>query len=191
MDVPFMSKITSKSMKIIGSHIKEVGDEIKEQPIKEAVEKITNAEKIFVVGAGRSGLAAKMFAMRLMHLGLNVYVVGETINPSLNQKDLVIAISGSGETSSTVEVSKTTKEVGAKLISITSSPNSEISSLSDVSITIRDQLEKKEISQEEIAPLGTLFELTAAVLMDSIISELMNVMNKNEKDLSKKHATLE
>ncbi|RZN62834.1 6-phospho-3-hexuloisomerase [Methanonatronarchaeum sp. AMET6-2] len=186
-----MSKITSKSMKIIGSHIKEVGDEIKEQPIKEAVEKITNAEKIFVVGAGRSGLAAKMFAMRLMHLGLNVYVVGETINPSLNQKDLVIAISGSGETSSTVEVSKTTKEVGAKLISITSSPNSEISSLSDVSITIRDQLEKKEISQEEIAPLGTLFELTAAVLMDSIISELMNVMNKNEKDLSKKHATLE
>ncbi|OUJ18650.1 D-arabinose 5-phosphate isomerase GutQ [Methanonatronarchaeum thermophilum] len=186
-----MSKITKNSMKVIGKHLQEVGNEINEESIDKAVQEITNANKIFVVGAGRSGLAAKMFAMRLMHLGLNVYVVGETINPALEKNDLVIAITGSGETSSTVEVSKTTKKLGARLVSITSSPNSTISKLSDDSITIRDEFSNTEITQKEIAPLGTLFELTAAVLMDSIISELMNVMNKNEEDLSNKHATLE
>ena len=38
---------------------------------------ILKAERIFVAGAGRSGLAAKAFAMRLMHLGLPTYVVGD------------------------------------------------------------------------------------------------------------------
>ena len=81
-----MTETTAYSMKKIGEHIQEVGDEIKKQPIKETIERIQKANKIFVVGAGRSGLAAKMFAMRLMHLDLNVYVVGETINPALNKK---------------------------------------------------------------------------------------------------------
>ena len=40
---------------------------------------LQEGRRIFVVGEGRSGFMAKSFAMRLMHLGADVYVIGETI----------------------------------------------------------------------------------------------------------------
>ncbi|WP_143801685.1 SIS domain-containing protein, partial [Oenococcus oeni] len=46
-----------------------VMDDVDEKQLQ-AVEKIISKEKrIFVLGAGRSGLMAKGFAMRLMHIG--------------------------------------------------------------------------------------------------------------------------
>lgn len=59
---------------------------------------ILSSNQIFTAGAGRSGLMAKSFAMRMMHLGLNAYIVGETLTPPLHDGDLVIIGSGSGET---------------------------------------------------------------------------------------------
>ena len=59
---------------------------------------ILDAERIFVAGAGRSGLAAKAFAMRLMHLGLPVFVAGETTTPGIRAGDLLVIGSGSGAT---------------------------------------------------------------------------------------------
>ncbi len=47
--------------------------------------------KVLVVGAGRSGLVGRAFAMRLMHLGFRSYVLGETITPSVGEGDLVVA----------------------------------------------------------------------------------------------------
>ena len=37
--------------------------------------------KTLVLGAGRSGLVGKAFAMRLMHVGIDVYIMGDTIPP--------------------------------------------------------------------------------------------------------------
>lgn len=62
------------------------------------IEEIRNSDRIFVVGTGRSELVGKAFAMRLMHLGFNVHVVGEVTTPAIRDKDCLIAISGSGET---------------------------------------------------------------------------------------------
>lgn len=185
-----MKKMTSFAMQKFGEHIKTVGEKIDEESVKEMIETIQESNKVFVVGAGRSGLVSKMFAMRLMHLGLNVFVVGETITPALDPTDAVVAISGSGETSSTVEIAKTTVENNASLVSITGSPNSSLGDLSDIIISISDEF-NGDINQEEIAPLGTLFELTSAVLLDSIVSEMMDIMDKDEVDLKEKHATLE
>src|SRR5690242_18419180 len=63
---------------------------------------IETANAIFLLGEGRSGLVGRMFAMRLMHLGKQAYVVGETITPAIGRGDLLIAISGSGETGAVV-----------------------------------------------------------------------------------------
>ena len=54
--------------------------------------------KILLIGSGRSGFVGRAFALRLMHLGFNVYVSGETITPALTVDDLVVALSGSGTT---------------------------------------------------------------------------------------------
>jgi len=182
---------SKRSMLEIGAHIKEVSSEVNAESIEEMIDILLNSEKIFVVGAGRSGLVAKMFAMRLMHLGLDVFVVGETITPALDEEDTVVAISGSGETSSTIEIAKITKEENASLIGITSLGESTLTNLADSTVMIRDVFSDSIINQRSIAPLGTLFELTSTVLLDSIISEMMDIMGKTEEDLMEKHATLE
>ncbi len=59
---------------------------------------LLDAERIFIVGKGRSGLQMNGFAMRLMHLGLPVHVVGSVTTPNITANDLLLIGSGSGRT---------------------------------------------------------------------------------------------
>jgi len=157
--------------------------------------------KVLVIGAGRSGLVGKAFAMRLMHMGFNVYVLGETIVPALSNGDLVIAISGSGRTKLTVTAAEVAKTLGAKVVAITSFPSSPLGKLSDLIVRVpgRTKVSSEDdynIRQllgiyEPLAPLGTLFEITALITLDAIISELMNRLGISEDDLRRRHANIE
>ena len=61
--------------------IKGIAKSIDIKEYKEVSKLIRESGSIFLTGQGRSGLVAKMFAMRLIHLGFKTYVVGETITP--------------------------------------------------------------------------------------------------------------
>jgi 6-phospho-3-hexuloisomerase len=192
--------MVSEIVKSIIENVGKILSEVDENEVKKFIEKIKNSKNIFVVGAGRSGLVVKAFAMRLMHLGFNVFVVGETITPSVKSSDLVIAVSGSGKTTSTLAVAKTAKDFGVSIISVTSYENSPLSQLSDCTVKIRgrggllsDDYTSRQLTgeHEPLSPLGTLFEISAMVFLDSVITELMKIYNKKEKDLSEKHANLE
>ncbi|NBK98585.1 MAG: 6-phospho-3-hexuloisomerase, partial [Erysipelotrichia bacterium] len=61
---------------------------------------LMNAKEVFCAGAGRSGFQVKGFAMRLMHMGVAFYVVGETCTPNISDDGLLVICSGSGETKS-------------------------------------------------------------------------------------------
>ncbi len=161
--------------------------------IAQVIDALQNAKSIFVLGAGRSGFVAKSFAMRLMHCGLNVYVVGETVTPRIEKEDVLIAISGSGETTSVVNISRKAKElIGSKLIAVTSNPDSSIGRMADVVLLVKGKV-KTERDEElsKIAPLGTMFELMVMIFLDALIAELMSVRNLTEKDLEDRHAVLE
>ncbi len=157
--------------------------------------------KIFVAGAGRSGLVAKAFAMRLMHLGFSVHVVGETITPRMDPGDLLIVISGSGETLYPVTIAKQAKELGGILAVITSYPESTLGKLADLSLVIKGRVlpaahtdyESRQIMgiHEPLTPLGTLFEISTLIFCDALISELASRLGKTEEDLARRHATLE
>ncbi|MBS7646071.1 6-phospho-3-hexuloisomerase [Candidatus Bathyarchaeota archaeon] len=157
--------------------------------------------RILVMGVGRSGLVGKSFAMRLMHLGFNVYVLGETITPAIGEGDLIISISGSGSTKLVVTASEIAKDVGAKIIAITSYPDSELGRISDhvVQIKGRTKIAKetdyflRQITgiHEPLAPLGTMFEASSMIFLDSLIAELMVRMGKTEEDMRNRHATIE
>ena len=97
------------SIKAILGNIEDAQKYLDEKAVDEFEDIIISSENIFVTGAGRSGLAAKAFAMRLMHLGLSSFVVGETISPAINENDCIIAISGSGETNTIVSAAKIAK----------------------------------------------------------------------------------
>lgn len=188
-----MEKLTQK--------IEEQLSAIDRKGIDQLVESLTNAKRIFIGGAGRSGLVAKAFGMRLMHLGFTVYVIGEVITPAINKEDLLIIVSGSGQTISVVVAARIAKEKGVKIVSITSNPNSDIGKLSDVIVQIKGRrpedakrdYEARQLigNHEPLTPLGTLFELSAMVFLDSIIDELMLRYQKSEEELKKLHADLE
>ncbi|RJS48692.1 MAG: 6-phospho-3-hexuloisomerase [Methanobacterium sp.] len=162
---------------------------------------LISSANVFVMGMGRSGLVAKAFAMRLMHLGISVYVVGETITPAINTGDTLLAISGSGQTSTILSTARIAKKRGAKIIAITSYPESLLGDLSDHIITIKGRTKidseqnyiKRQINgrHQSLAPMGTLFEITSLIFLDGLIAELMHKMDKTEDDLKEKHNVLE
>ncbi|MDD5318029.1 MAG: 6-phospho-3-hexuloisomerase [Candidatus ainarchaeum sp.] len=175
--------------------------EIDRKSIDRLLDAIIDANRIFIAGAGRSGLVAKAFGMRLMHLGFTVYVVGEVITPAIKAKDLIIIVSGSGQTSSILNVMKTSKAKGAKTAAITSFPDSPIGKGADFLVrikgrTIDDLTEDYTARQlvgdhEPMTPLGTLFELTTMVFLDAVIEELMRRYQKSEDEMREFHTNLE
>lgn len=189
-----------ETAKEINKMIKDVLDQLDEDQVDELMKKLGRSKNIFLVGAGRSGLVAKAFAMRLMHLGFNVYVVGESITPSVRKGDLVIAISGSGKTSSTLAVVETAKKLGITVVTLTTYPNSPIAKKSDIVVVIKGRVERGEKdyipgqltgAHEPLTPLGGLFELSTMIFLDAIITRLMKIFKEDETDLKKRHATLE
>jgi 6-phospho-3-hexuloisomerase len=175
---------------------------INEDEIEKIVDVIIQAheKKILLLGTGRSGFVGRAFALRLMHLGFNVYVSGETITPALDPNDLVIAISGSGTTRTVVAQAEVAKEVGSKVIAVTSHPESLLSKFADEVIVVKGRTkidqefdyDRRQITGEhDNAPLGTMFELSVMVFMDSVIAYLMQRLQVSEIDLIKRHANAE
>ena len=190
------------AIEAILDNIRDAEEYLNEEDIANFIEIITTADNIFVTGAGRSGLAAKAFAMRLMHLGLSSYVVGETISPAINAGDCILAISGSGETNTIVTAAKISKKRGAKVLALTSYPESSLGQIADGIIHVKGRT-KVEVDDENylkrqikgnytsLTPLGTAFELTSLVFLDGLVSELMEAMGKTEEDLKNRHTVLE
>ena len=195
-------EIMKTSIRAILDNIERAQEFLDEQAIEEFEDIIINSKNIFVTGAGRSGLAAKAFAMRLMHLGLSAYVVGETISPAIYEDDCIVAISGSGETNTIVSAAKIAKNRGSKVLALTSYPESTLGQLADSFILVKGRT-KKEVDDENymkrqihgnytsLTPLGTAFELTTLVFLDAIVSELMEKMHQTESDLKARHTVLE
>jgi len=194
-----------EAMKEIATFIERSIEELDKREVEKFTEKLveiySKGAKVLVMGAGRSGLVGRAFAMRLMHLGFQSYVLGDTITPSISSGDAAIAISGSGTTELTVTAAKAAKKVGAQVLAITSYPDSPLGEIADLVLMIpgRTKLaeEKDYFSRqilgihEPLAPLGTLFEDTAMVVLDGIIGGLMHRLNKKEIDLKIKHANVE
>lgn len=192
---------TIESMNIIARHITNVASKLDTGSVTLFVKGIMDSQKIFLMGAGRSGLAAKAFAMRLMHLGFNVYVVGETTTPPVGPEDLVIGVSGSGETPSIANLGGIAKKIGSRLAVITSNKESNLGGISDIVVIIpgrpkedivcEEYQERRMTGYPQLAPLGTIFEISALVFLDAVISELMVRTGASEAELKKRHNLFE
>jgi len=169
--------------------------------IKALIQVRNSGKRVFVSGAGRSGLVGRAFALRLMHLGFEVYVFGDTIIPAVRQGDIVIVISGSGTTASSVLIAKTAKNIGATVVAITSRPKSPLAKVSHHIVVVpgrtklakeNDYIVRQIIGEHEpLTPLGTLFEIATLVTLDSIVVELMHELGLSEEEIRLRHANIE
>lgn len=149
------------------------------------VDAIIGTRKIFIYGVGRSGLIAKAFAIRLVQMGLEVYFVGETITPIVEEGHLVVIVSHTGETMSAIQTANIVRRVGARVITITANAHSKLASASNVVILIHPP---KDDDRRRLAPLGTLFEDATQIYLDSIVARLMEKLGQAEGAMRKRHA---
>lgn len=154
---------------------------------------IMAANKILVAGAGRSGFAAKAFAMRLMHMGFDAYVTGETVTPNLEADDLFLVASGSGETGSLVVMSQKAKKIGAKIATVTIRPEGSVGQMADITVKIPAPTPKAKVSEEfcSIQPMGSLFEQSLFLFLDAVILRLMEKQGNDSDTMFTRHANLE
>jgi len=165
---------------------------VDEASVNALIAQIIRADRIMVAGAGRSGLMMRAFAMRLMHLGFNAYVVGETVTPGLGENGLLIIGSGSGETKSLVAMAEKARVIGASVAAITIHQGSTIGELADTIVQV-PAASKENTSQMRatIQPMGALFEQTLLILFDAVILQMMSIEQIDNTAMFGRHANLE
>jgi 6-phospho 3-hexuloisomerase len=179
----------NKSINYIELKVNEILNKVSKNDIIKIKNLFFNSNHIFVYGAGRSGLVAKAFAIRLVHLGFQTFVIGETITQPVQKGDLVVIVSGSGETIPAVMTAEISHNLGANVVSITAKKKSEIAKFADVTLFI--SIADKDEKRKKYAPLGTLFEASVWILLDGIVADLLDSKNETEEIMRKRHATLE
>lgn len=155
------------------------------------VNSVQHSERIFLIAAGRSGFALRSAAMRLMHLGLTVYFVGDTTTPAIKKDDLLIVASGSGTTASMVRAAEKAVSVGAKVVAITTAPESELAKLAfhTVNIPAAEKQDFEGGKSKQYA--GSLFEQFLFLLMDVVFQSLWKMDGTPAEVLWERHANLE
>ncbi|HHT9104681.1 MAG TPA: 6-phospho-3-hexuloisomerase [Candidatus Wujingus californicus] len=178
--------------RIILDEIRSVLERIDEKSYEDFLSAILNAKSVFVTGQGRSGLVSRTFAMRLTHIGLNAYCVGDATTPNLNKGDLLIACSSSGSTHITRYIAGLAKKSQATVVAVTSHKDSPLAGQADIII----ELPVQEVStlyknDGSIQFRSTLFEQACLVYLDGVILSLVKKLNSSEKDMQKRHSNLE
>jgi 6-phospho-3-hexuloisomerase len=156
------------------------------------IDKIINARKVVLFGAGRVGLMMKTFAMRLNHLNLDSYFLGDVNLPKTGLGDLIIIGSGSGNTKSVVSIAEIAKKNKLDVIAITANSHSRIANLSTSLINLNCQTKETGLlPRNSIQPMTTLFEQSLLIFLDSLVLELMNKLNEDHDSMSKRHNVIE
>ncbi len=165
---------------------------ISEKAAKDIIQRIQNAESIFFSAQGRAGFILRCFCMRLMHLGYSVYFCGETVTPAITDKDLLIVLSGSGETPSTLEAVRRAKQQKAKTYGILGHIESGIGLLADHVLHLPGTTKLCRDSEPESSQMaGSLFEQSAFLFLEAVVSNIYQTRKKDVGSVSPRHAVIE
>lgn len=172
------------------AEINEVMGEVDEAQLQAALPYFQKDQRIFVIGAGRSGFQGKGFAMRLMHIGYQDYVMGETITPSIKAGDTWVAISGSGTTKSIVADTEQAKKLSLKIVVLTSASESPLAKLANALIIVPGAT-KTGAGVKSIQLLSTLFDQTVHITLDLLTLMLARRDETSNEEALNQHVNVE
>lgn len=141
------------------------------------------ARRWFLTGQGRSGLVARSSAMRLMHFGCRVHVVGEATAPAIEAADGLLVFSASGETVTSREFAAVAAGVGATVVLLTADPLSTLARQADLVLEIPAR------STQQFG--GSLFEQSALLVMDAAVLALSSGSAEVYQAMQHRHANLQ
>ncbi len=143
--------------------------------------------RVVISGMGKSGLVGKKIAATLASTGTPAFFLhpAEASHGDLGmvtERDVIIAISNSGETDELVGLVPFLKRFRVKLISMTGNPESTIAKASDVTLDVS--------VSEEACPMGVVPTASTTATMalgDAIAVALLVKRGLNEKDFALFH----
>lgn len=184
--------MTSSRDDLVRAICAEVADAVTSAPNEQVdafIAALEGADRIFVFGEGRSGLVLRMGAMRLVHLGKMVHVVGDATTPAIMPGNVLVVGSGSGGTAVTVLIAETARKTGASVLAITASPASRLALLADAVVVLSTPAKGRAGGGQSIQPGGTLFEQSMLILLDTVFVTLAG--GDAEARIANRHANLE
>ncbi|MCY0905930.1 6-phospho-3-hexuloisomerase [Arthrobacter sp. H14-L1] len=182
----------SDLLDVVLSEITTVVQGVKREDIQRLADVLAGAPRIFAAGEGRSGLMAKAFAMRLMHLGLSVHVIGESTTPSVQRGDVLVAISGSGTTAGTVRVAQQAATVGAMVHAVTTDPDSPLAAQAATVLVLPAATKYRRPGEAmTVQPLSSLFDQATHVALDVVCLLLATRLQVDNAAAAAAHANTE
>ena len=153
---------------------------------------LLGARRIFVIGLGRTGLMARGFAMRLMHLGRRVYHVGDVITPAIRRGDLLVICSRTGQSPVLLHYVRIAQKSGARVAVVTGVRASPVAKKADVILHLpSERVIKGAKGRAAEPPLGSVFEQALMLVFDQMVVHLMTVLGLTADDLRRIHTTFE
>lgn len=180
-----------RNVSLVRDEIGDTAAKIDEQQLASLAGPLVDANRVFVAGAGRSGLVLRMAAMRLMHLGLNVHVAGDTTTPAISSGDLLLVASGSGTTSGVVKSAETAAKAGARIAAFTTNPDSPLAGLADALVIIPAAQKTDHGSSVSRQYAGSLFEQVLFLATEALFQSLWDNADEAAEMLWLRHANLE
>ncbi|MDO4616048.1 MAG: 6-phospho-3-hexuloisomerase [Lachnospiraceae bacterium] len=163
--------------------------------IEEAEQKILQAKRVFVSGAGRSGFVARAFANRLMHIGFDVHFVGEPTTPAIRKGDVLMIGSGSATTKSMLMQAQTAKREEAEVVILTTNEEGDIAKLADTVILIPGNSSRSHtqsaVKAPSIQPNGNSFEQLCWLIYDGMAVDLIKAAGQKQEQMDRRHSNLE
>ena len=186
-DVTASASLIFNELSTTISHVREHEHEA----LEAAADTLSGGGRVFVLGAGRSGLALQMTAMRLMHLGLAVHVVGEVTAPAIGPEDVLLTASGSGTTTAILRAAETAAQVGARIVVLTTDDTSPLAALATnvVLVPAAGKLDRSGSASSQYA--GSLFEQTVMLIGDALFHSLWQRSGQSADALWPRHSNLE
>lgn len=175
-----------KALRQVLGEVRGVLEGVESESAGRLVDALLAARGIYVAGEGRSGLVARTFAMRLVHLGMRAYVCGETITPAIQAGDLCVACSGSGETPITCHRAEQSRRVGAQVAAVVGAAGTHLGRLANVEVVL------PAAGGSPSRQFGaSLFEQALLLFLDSVVLVLQARRGTSAESMRAQHANLE
>ncbi len=146
---------------------------------------LLEAERIYLMGIGHSGIIAMDFNYKLMRIGLNTFPINDShtmlmMASIMKEEDVVLAISHSGETNEMIETAKIAKQQGARIISLTQNSMNVLRKMADIQLTY--------CSNETLFETGSVnSKIPQMFILDLIYTEM--IKDRFDETLMKKVKT--
>jgi 6-phospho-3-hexuloisomerase len=181
----------ARNLSLVRDEITETSAKIDAGELAGLAGHLSQGGRVFVAGAGRSGLVLRMAAMRLMHLGLTVHVAGDTTTPAISERDLLLVASGSGTTAGVVKSAETAVKAGARIAAFTTNAQSPLAGLADALVIIPAAQKTDHGSSVTRQYSGSLFEQVLFLATEAIFQSLWDNTDVPAEELWLRHANLE